>query len=262
MDNQPSFDRGILIPIGVGVFSLIGICAILVFGRINASRATIEEVPTATAFQYSLIGTEPAVLTLTLDEFEQEELPALTPRVTVPTPQATSVIVLSTNTTAPSGPIITLPPLVNTNTPTRTPTSASVAPLNAGTYDDADNQIIYSGNWISQGVSGVYQDSLHVSNTLGNMITFTFIGQEVRLFYQSGSSLGNFTIKIDNNDAETLSQSSGSTTIVEWASKSFTSGTHAVIITHVSGGSINIDKIIVPQIFLTPTSTVTPTVTP
>lgn len=247
MDNQPSFDRSILIPIGVGIFSLIGICVVLVMGRVNASRATVEEVPTATPFKYSLIGTEPAVAILTIDGFTESPVtvdPTFRPPETV--------VALPTNTIAAVVPLITLPSTIIANTPTRTPASASTAPLNAGTYDDTDSHIVYSGNWISQsGVSGLYQDSLHVSNTLGNTMTFTFIGQQVRLFYQQGTSLGNFTLKIDNNDPKTYAQSSGST-IFELASDFLTTGTHTVLITHASGGSINFDKIIIPEIILTP----------
>ncbi|MEO8356518.1 MAG: hypothetical protein ABI621_11430, partial [Chloroflexota bacterium] len=148
MDNQPSFDRGILIPIGIGIFSLMGICVILVMGRINASRATIEEIPTASPFKYSLIGTEPVVSILTVTESGQD-FTTLPPGIPPTFSPPETVVVLPTNTTGPV-PIITLPPTTAANTPTRTPTSASTAPLGAGTYDNLHDRLIYSDNWIPQ----------------------------------------------------------------------------------------------------------------
>ena len=71
MDNQPSFDRSLLIPIGVGIFAVLGICVILASGSMNETPAVVEEVPTATAFQYTFIGTEPAITTVTLEPSQE-----------------------------------------------------------------------------------------------------------------------------------------------------------------------------------------------
>src|SRR5574338_964471 len=151
MNQQPSFDRSLLLPIGVGIFSLLGICLILVGGRFNSSRGTVEEVPTATYFQYAFIGTEPAISTVTLEETVEEPPPADTSE---PVFEETSTFappptdfVLVTNT-PPS--IITLPPLVTPNTPSRTPTSAFAAPFGPGTFDDVDGRFVYSGAWDRQ----------------------------------------------------------------------------------------------------------------
>ena len=247
MDNQPSFDRGIFIPIGVGIFSLIGICVILLLGRFNAARATVEEIPTATPFKYSLIGTEPALSTVTGDGISTSQLPA-TPSV------------LSTNTISPNVPIITLPPTIAANTPTRTPTSASGAPLGAGTYDDMHDRLIYNGNWTTQsGVSGAYQNTLHVSGTLGNSVSFRFIGKELRVFFQAGSSLGTIRLTLDGT-VYGRNQAEG-TQIYEWVLPEVASGTHTVTITHLSGGSVNLDSLVIPEIPVTPTNTATPTST-
>lgn len=254
MDNQPSFDRGILIPIGIGIFSLIGICVILVMGRINASRATIEEIPTASPFKYSLIGTEPVVSILTVDE-SGEDFTTFTPGIPQTFGPPETVAVFPTNTTGPV-PIITLPPTSAANTPTRTPTSASDAPLGAGTYDDTHDRLIYSGNWTTQsGVSGAHQNTLHVSGTLGNSVSFRFIGQEVRVFFQAGSSLGTIRLTLDGT-AYDRNQSEG-TQIYEWVLPRVTSGTHTVTISHLSGGSVNLDSIIIPDVPSTPTNTAT-----
>ncbi len=147
MNNQPSFDRSLFIPIGVGIFALLGICVLLASGRFNETPAVVEELPTATAFQYAFIGTEPAITTLTLEPSEvvtQGTLPTSSdmlpePSVVFETPtaasQETPVAPLATNTLAS---FITLQPIANTNTPSKTPTSAFAAPFGAGTFDDAD----------------------------------------------------------------------------------------------------------------------------
>jgi hypothetical protein len=144
------------------------------------------------------------------------------------------------------------------NTPTRTPTSASAPPLNAGTYDNTDHRLVYSGNWIPQtNVSGAYQGTLHVSSTLGSSVTFRFIGQEVRLFYQSGPSLGTLRININGAQVDDLSQADSSSGNSEWVSAPLVNGTHVVTISHLSGGSVNLDYVIVPEVPGTATPTAT-----
>lgn len=254
MDHPPSFDRSLLLPIGVGIFSLIGICVILISGRINSNRAVVEEVPTATAFQYAFIGTEPAISTVTGGVIE-DGLPTWTAGIPTSAPRLTPVI-LATNTTAP---IITLPPLVNTNTPTRTPPSESAAPFGPGTFDNTDNRFIYSGNWdLQTGVPGAHDNTLHVSGTLGNSVMFRFIGNELRVFFQAAPSLGTIRLSLDGTNYE-MPQSRTSTQIEEWVLSTTTAGTHAVTISHLSGGSVNFDSIIVPVVPTPSPNTATPT---
>jgi hypothetical protein len=187
-------------------------------------------------------------------------LPTRTPTLTrVPSPTPTNrgasktpinlqTLLVPTNTLAVT--------LARTSTPTRTATSASTAPLNAGTYDDTDSHLVYSGTWTNQNnVQGAYQSTLHVSSTLGNLVTFRFIGQEVRLFYQSGPSLGKLRVIVDDREFE-LDQFDTSTFTSEWVSATLTNGTHTVTIRHAEGGSVNLDEIIVPEV--TPTLTPTP----
>ena len=254
MDNRPSFDVGLLIPIGVGLFALMGMCGILVMGRINDARATVEEVPTATPFEYAYIGTEPALTTLTaVTEDGLEEQPP-TFESPASTPEGTQVIIF-TNTSAS---LITLPPLLPTNTASRTPTSSFVAPFVDGTFDDTqEDRFVYSGSWETQtGVSGAYQNTLHVSGTLGSSVSFLFIGNELRVFFQAGPSLGTIRLTLDNTSQD-MSQSNLNTQRYEWVLSAPTAGTHTVTITHQSGGSINFDGIIVPRVQPTPTNTST-----
>jgi hypothetical protein len=255
MDHPPSFDRSLLLPIGVGVFSLIGMCVILVLGRMNSDGAVVEEIPTATAFQYAFIGTEPAISTLTGTVVDEEEISTPTAGAFPTAPPETPVI-QATNT---SPPIITLPPLENTNTPTRTQTSESAAPFGAGTFDNTDSRFLYSGEWGRQtGVSGAYQNTLEVSGTLGSSVTFRFIGNELRVFFQAAPSLGTIRLTLDGTNYD-MPQSSSTTQIEEWVLSTSTAGTHTVTISHVSGGSVNFDSIIVPVVPTPSPNTATPT---
>jgi hypothetical protein len=106
-------------------------------------------------------------------------------------------------------------------------------------------------------VAGAYQGTLHVSQVSGSSATFRFIGRELRLLYQGNPSQGEITITIDSQNF-TLDQSSDN----EWVSSLFANGTHTVLITHASGGSINIDSVIIPDVAPTGTPTATPTRTP
>lgn len=87
-------------------------------------------------------------------------------------------------------------------------------------------------------------------------MTFRFIGTEVRLFYQSGPSLGKLRIIVDDREFE-LDQYDTSTFTSEWVSATLANGTHTVTIRHSEGGSINLDEIIVPEV--SGTATPTPT---
>jgi hypothetical protein len=264
MDNQPSFDRSLLIPIGLGIFAVLGICVILASGRLNETPAVVEEVPTSTSFQYAFIGTEPAITTVT-QEPSQEIPPTVVGEDTLPpvvfdtptfSPQNTPNN-FPTNTLAS---LITLPPFVNTSTPSRTPNSAFVAPFGPGTFDDVDSRFVYSGAWDTQsGVTGATGGSLHVSGTLGNSIKFLFIGDELRVFFQAGPSLGTIRLTLDST-SYVMNEASTTTQNYEWVLAASNTGTHTVTISHDSGGSINFDAIIVPEPPVTPTRT--PTTTP
>jgi hypothetical protein len=256
MNDQPTFDRTMLIPIGVGVFSLIGICAILVAGRITALSGGVVDVPSATPFKYAMIGTEPVVLTATFEGLAGEPSTGTISPDFPTNPPGNTPILLATNTIAPVG---TVPSLVNTIAPSRTPTSASTAPFGAGTFDNTDYRMLYNGNWDPQnGVSGAYQNTLQVSGAVGNSVFFRFIGQELRVFYQAAPSLGNISLNLDGNTYST-SQNNQNTLVVEWVLPSVVNGTHTVTITHASGGSINLDYIIIPEVPVTPSPTITNT---
>jgi hypothetical protein len=250
MTERPAFERSLLIPILFGVFSIFGICLVLILGQIAALRTNAPEDITATPFQYLFLGTEPAVVSATPEENGgEEESEEAAPTVTE----------LSFADDEGPEPTETESALVILTTPTSTP--ASTAPLNPGTYDDTESRIVYEGHWNAQtGVTGAFQNSLHVSSLLGNSLSLRFIGQQIRFFYQPGSGLGTIQINLDGAEFE-LSQSGDGAGTAEWSSPLLINGTHTFGITHLSGGAINIDQIIVPDVLLTPTPTLTPTTT-
>ena len=270
MDNQPTIDRSILLPIILGGFSIIGIIVVLLIGRSLNSPPPVSASPSATAFQYIYLGTEPAITTPLTEEsgipFPTEPPLEVTPSVSVsPTSLTASspsvptpIILTNPNTTSTSTSIV-----LRTNTPTGLATSTATfsTPIAANTYDDTDPNLAYSSGWSSQtGVSGVYQGTLHISNANGNNVTFTFTGQEIHLFYQAGPSLGSMTITIDGLGGPAISQAQAQTQIKEWTPDNLLSaGTHLIVITHSGGGSINIDSLVVPAPTVTPTVTRTTT---
>jgi hypothetical protein len=98
---------------------------------------------------------------------------------------------------------------------------------------------------------------LHISNTVGNSITFNFTGSELHLFYQAGGSLGIMTINFDSDALGIpLNQAQGNG---EWVEILDSSGLHVVTIRHTSGGSVNIDRLVIPAPPVTPTVTRTST---
>ena len=251
MDKKPSVDIGLIIPIILGACSVFGICLVLLLGRLSATRTIKVADETATPFKFLFLGTEPGISTTTPEEEgTATEAPTSTAIEFIFASPTSEVVDI--NTPAPSQ-------LSSTQT-TKTPTeeSSSTAPLNPGTYDEVDGHIAYDGDWIPQtGVAGVFQNTLHVSNTLGNSLTLRFIGEQIRIFYQSGVSLGTVRINLDGIQFD-LDESANTTTSGEWVSPLLINGTHSVTITHISGGAINLDYFIVPETIKTPTSTSTP----
>ena len=257
MDNQPAFDRSILIPVFISGCSVIGIVLVLLIGRSLNSPAEVPMTPSATRFQYVDLGTEPAITTPlggeteiepTDDPFEEPgEEPGGIASPVIATPTRPTTATTPTRPGAGTPIVLTLPNA--TNTSPATVTSASVSPLTPGTYDDGHQYILYDG-WDETG-------TVHVSFEPGSTVTFRFIGRQLRLIYQGGLTLGQVRITIDNNINETLDQSNGN----EWASELLVSGTHTVLITHTGGGSVNLDQVIIPDIPNTPTPTRTATQT-
>jgi hypothetical protein len=237
--------------------------------------------PSPTPFEYIFLGTEPAISTPLVEGSEIAEGPEIptlpedpfgeppvsgspalpsapTPNI-LPQPNRTTTvtaIALRTNTPGGGG----LPPSNSGGPPTATLTATLSTATAADTYDDTNPRFAYTGTWVSQtNVPGAYQGTLHISNTIGDTVTFTFTGNEIHLFYQAGPSLGTVAITIDGAGPPPFSQAQSETQIKEWVYELDSGGTHSIVIQHFSGGSINIDSLRVPGPTPTPTRTFTPT---
>lgn len=277
MDNKPSFNRDLIIPIVIGGMSVIGIIVALLIGRSLSSPPEVPMTPSPTPFEFIFLGTEPAITTPLVEGSEIATLPedpfGETPVSTSPAAPSTP----TTNSFPPPNRTNTATAIVlRTNTLGGQPTSISGGPPSSGgggpatsggppistvgtsaaadTYDDTNPRFAYTGTWISQtNVPGAYQGTLHISSTIGDTVTFTFTGNEIHLFYQAGPSLGSLAITIDGAGPPPFSQAQDETQIKEWSYDLDSGGTHSIVIQHFSGGSINIDSLRVPGPTPTPT---------
>jgi hypothetical protein len=267
MHNQPAIDRSLLFPILIAGFSVVGIIVVLLIGRALNAPPAVPVTPSATPFQFLFLGTEPAITTPLVEESEvatteepTEETAAITPVFVSPTLPSVSTVSTPVILTSPSS--IRTPtggtPLTGTPILLGTATATLSSPVAANTYDDTDSRLAYSGSWVPRtNVSGAYQSTLHVSETVGSSVRFTFTGQEIQLFYQPGASLGIITTTFDDDTLGiqfTQTQSNG-----VWAYTLETAGTHTVVISHTGGGSVNIDRLVIPAATPTPTRSPTPT---
>jgi hypothetical protein len=248
MDNKPALDRSVFIPIFLGFASVMGICLVLFAARLGAARGTVQEGETETPIKFQYLATEPGIALPTeappATGILETDTPAPTPLFFPPTltPTLLSTLVVPLKTTNASATVSSTPLALNV------------------IYDDADFNFNYTGNWIGQsGVNGTYQNTLHVSSTIGDSVQLSFVGQKIRIAYQAGPSLGTIAIKLDNIDF-TLDQFDPETIFGEWESPVLVLSSHSITITHISGGSVNLDSITVLDI-ATPTPAPTPTIT-
>jgi len=245
MENKPSVDLGLLAPIILGVLSIIGIGAVFFIQRANALQP-IEVPDTATPFRYAYLGTEPGVSTQTLE-------PTATETPIFSEPSVPTEDIFFTATSAPTRSVTQAP--ARTATPTASETLQAVL----SKFDDTYFEILYDGDWTAQSnVTDAFQNTLHISFEAGNYALFTFVGEQIIVSYQAGPSLGEILITIDGLEYPAVSQSNGSTILVSWPSPQMVLGTHEIIIEHLSGGSVNLDSITIPDL-RTPTPTLTST---
>lgn len=147
-------------------------------------------------------------------------------------------------------------------TPTPTPSTDS---LTAGTYDDTNAKIFYTGNWVLYDHPSAHNGASRYSETIGDTVQFEFFGTQLSLLYTGYSNRGNMTIKIDDVVVHTLNQYSlGVTWKNRWDSQVLPSaGPHTVVLTHEKGLIMDLDAVIITGggVDPTPTDTNTPTVT-
>ena len=267
MGNNPRIDRDILIPIGVSVFSMIGLCMVLAIAFEQNNRMVPRMTPT-TALRNSQprenrsshpelsTPTQETELTTTPQEpvdLEATSNPVLPPTVSVqPSATISSPAANLQNTSTPVSSILSPPavssptaigPTANksiTATLTAEPTVDASEVFLAGKYDDPDNRIEYEGDWMGDlFVDGAYEETISSSTTIGDTASFTFVGNQIELGYLGDSDLGTAFISIDGIAYPPINQAIGST----WSSPQLASGQHSVVIRHQAGDLICVDYI-------------------
>jgi hypothetical protein len=191
----------------------------------------------------------------------------------VPTATSTGIpTATALNTSTPSSPpTITTPTATNTfiptNTRTSTPTITSRPPVGYGTYDERSAEIVYSGSWVAQSVTGNYLKTEMYSNVIGSSAQFTFSGESINVIYRGyPNAFGNMEVRIDGAVVATINQNTSTQTLQnKWTSNILGSGSHTLKLTHMTGTYISLDGLIVsglPVTTPTSTNTITPINTP
>ena len=233
MQPRSPFDRTLLIPIAIGVVSILGIGWIFLTNDLRAIFKPPTALPTAMPFDVSPLETEAASLfpSATPIQDETPHTASGTGPVAYPGPAAARLASTSTLITeSPPRPFVT-------------PTPDRIQPLPAGRrYDDTDPNIVYGTYWTAlknTGTANAYKGTIHASNSVGGEASFRFTGEEIRLGYQRGKNFGTVTVLIDDQPYSVDEQAYD----LVWRSPRLSPGDHFVRIIHESGESVNLDYI-------------------
>ena len=230
MQPRPSFDRALLIPIAIGVVSILGIGWLFLTSDLRETLIPPTAVPTAIPFDVSSLDTEIASFYPSQDETPPEDTATGTSPAAYPGPPAETLPSTSTLITE------SLP------TPSATHTPDQIQPLPAGKYDDMDPNIAYDRYWTvlkNPGTKNAYKGTLHASGDIGNEASFRFTGKGFLLGYQRGKNFGTVTVIIDDQPYSFHEEAFD----LLWRSPQLSPGDHFVRIIHESGESINLDYI-------------------
>jgi hypothetical protein len=222
MQPRPPFDRELLIPIAVGVVSILGLAWIFLTNYRSGSSIPPTVEPTGIPIDSSPFVTR-------------------TPR---PRPSATSTLEETPPTATGTSPIAYpgYPGPPSETLPSAGTLISESQPLPSGKYDDTDPNIAYDRHWtyrMNSGTKYAYRGTLHTSDSIGNELSFHFTGQRILLGYQRGRSFGTVTVIIDGEPYRFHQQAFGNI----WRSPQLSPGTHSVRIIHESGQSVNLDYI-------------------
>jgi hypothetical protein len=229
MQPRPSFDRSLLIPIAIGIVSILGIGWILLTSDLGKSFIHPTAIPSSVISLETRTRTPSPLVTITRDE-------------TSPTATETSP------DSYPGPPAETLPSTStlmteSLPTPSTTPTP-DFMPLRAGKHDDTDPNIAYDPYWTALKNSSTaisYKGTIHASADLGSEASFRFTGKQFRLGYQRGKSFGTVTVLVDDQPYGFHEQAFD----LVWSSPQLSPGDHFVRIIHESGESINLDYVVI-----------------
>jgi len=233
MQPRPSFDRALLIPIAIGVVSILGIGWIFLTSDLGKSPIPATAIPSSFSSLEEGTRTPSPSATPTRDETPKAQTPSAatgTSPVAYPAPLDKTLPSTSTLITE------SLP------APSATYTPDYIQPLRAGRYDDTDPNIAYDPYWTAlknPGTVNAYKGTIHASTSIGNEASFRFTGTRLRLGYQRGKNFGTVTVIIDDQSYSFHEQAFD----LIWRSPQLTPGDHFVQIIHESGESINLDYI-------------------
>jgi hypothetical protein len=129
-----------------------------------------------------------------------------------------------------------------------------------GTYDERSAEIVYSGSWVTQSISGNYANTEKYSGVIGSSARFTFIGENISVIYRGyPNAFGNIEVRIDGSVVATIDQNTANQVFQKrWNSSIMSAGTHNLTLTHMTGTFVSLDGIIVSAP-LTATPTARPT---
>jgi hypothetical protein len=228
MQPRPPFDRALLIPIAIGVISILGIGWIVLSSGLGNSPIPPTAIPTS----FSPLATETLIPSLLTTPTQDEPPPTAmeTSPESYPGPPAETLPSTSTLMTES-------PP-----TPSVTATPGGFQPLPVGIYDDMSPNIAYDRYWTALrngGTKNAYKGTIHISVAIGDEASFRFTGTRFRLGYQRGKNFGTVTVVIDDQSYSFHEQAFD----LLWSSPQLSPGDHFVRIIHESGESINLDYI-------------------
>ena len=226
MQPRSPFARELLMPVAVGIVSILGLAWIFLTSDLSESLMPPTPEPSAIPFD---VG--------------PREVEILTP----PTPVIPTLDDLTPTATETSLPTETFPPTNILVTESPVTSSAATAPnqpqpLSAAKYDDTDPNVTYDRYWTvlkNPGTANAYKGTIHISTSMGSEASFYFTGQRFNLGYQRGRNFGIVTVMIDGQSYSFHEQAFDRV----WRSPQLSPGTHFVRIIHESGESINLDYI-------------------
>lgn len=256
MQSHPLFDRALLIPIGISILSILGICLIFSTSGLVEAALNPTAIPSGFVSRAAATRTPSPLATSTREETPPPSATPTQTRDETPSPSATSTQDQTPPTATGAGPDSYPGPFAkafpSTGTlvmeslpaPSATDTPYQIPLLGAGKYDDTDPNIAYDRSWAalknpSTAVS--YKGTIHASSNTGSEASFRFTGERLQLGYQRGKSFGTVTVLIDD---QTYSFHEQAFDLV-WRSPKLSPGDHFVRIIHQSGESVNLDYIVI-----------------
>ncbi len=140
------------------------------------------------------------------------------------------------------------------------------APVGYGTYDERSADVVYTGSWVAQAISGNYLNTEKYSKVVGSTASISFSGEEFSVIYRGyPSAFGTMGVTIDGEDFGTINQNTSTQTLQkQWHSGNLGTGNHNIVLTHLTGTYVSLDGFIVsgpPTATPTVTNTFTPTMT-